>query len=270
MCQPAAPIDMNPRSMLCQSVSRVPPPPSGSSSQRMSCPPPAEFEQLGRVGPLHLGLGYLRRRRPHGRELCGANGAEVPVRIERSRERLPNLGRRVGEVADENERPLLSLFSDLSARSGTRRVWLTAAHVFSFLSSVAPGHRRALTRSAGRERAMRRAPSAAPVSVDRGAAALQFVIPRTQPLAALAGAWRRTAATVEARARSRQRSAQTRAAGSRWPVCWAANQVSPPSGLPVASQRVERAEQSCAAQPCHAFRSQSIEAIFNLGTLGRN
>src|SRR3981081_1329179 len=110
------------------------------------------------------------------------------------RERLPNVFGTVGEVADENERPLLSIFSNLSARSGTRRVLLTAAHVFSFLSqrapspscpSVAPGHRRALTRSAGRERAMRRAPSAAPVSVDRGAAALQFVIPRTQPLAQL-------------------------------------------------------------------------------------
>src|SRR5713101_4731105 len=50
------------------------------------------------------------------------------------RERLPNPCRRVGEVADENERPLLSIFSDLSARSGTRRVLLTAAHVFSFLS----------------------------------------------------------------------------------------------------------------------------------------
>src|SRR5436309_15016156 len=64
MCQPAAPIDMNPRSMLCESVSRVPPPSGGSSSPRMSCPPPAEFEHLGRVGPLHLGLGYMRRRRP--------------------------------------------------------------------------------------------------------------------------------------------------------------------------------------------------------------
>src|SRR5437588_9354850 len=104
------------------------------------------------------------------------------------RERLPNVFGIVGEVADENERPLLSIFSNLSARSGTRRVLLTAAHVFSFLSqracspscrSVAPGHRRALTRSAGRERSMLRAPCAAPVSVDRGAAALQFVIPRT-------------------------------------------------------------------------------------------
>src|SRR5881227_3051039 len=103
------------------------------------------------------------------------------------RERLPNVFGIVGEVSDENERPLLSIFSNLSARSGTRRVLLTAAHVFSFLSqrapspscpSVAPGHRRALTRSAGRERAMLRAPSAAPVSVDTGAAALQFVIPR--------------------------------------------------------------------------------------------
>src|SRR2546427_430853 len=47
------------------------------------------------------------------------------------RERLPNLCRRVGEVADENERQLLSIFSNLSARSGTRRVWLTAVHDFS-------------------------------------------------------------------------------------------------------------------------------------------
>src|SRR5467141_1780845 len=47
MCQPAAPIDMNPRSMLCQSVSRVPPPPSGSSSQRMSAPPQVYSSALG-------------------------------------------------------------------------------------------------------------------------------------------------------------------------------------------------------------------------------
>src|SRR5262249_7726793 len=39
MCQPAAPHEMKPRSMLCQSVSRVPPTPSGSSFQRMCCPP---------------------------------------------------------------------------------------------------------------------------------------------------------------------------------------------------------------------------------------
>ena len=119
--------------------------PRAAASQRLQLPAdvlsaPVEFEHLGRVGPLHLGLGDERRRRPHRRELCGANGTEVPVRIERSpfaqmlgvRERLPDLCRRVGEVADENERPLLSIFSNLGARSGTRRVLLTAAHVFFF------------------------------------------------------------------------------------------------------------------------------------------
>src|SRR5207244_11613037 len=132
-------------------------------------PSSSEFAHPGRVGPLHLGLGYMRRRRPHCRELCGANGTEVPVRIERSpfaemlgvRERLPNVFGIVGEVADENERPLLSIFSNLSARSGTRRVLLTAAHVFSFLSqrapspscpSVARGHRRAFTSCTGWDR----------------------------------------------------------------------------------------------------------------------
>jgi hypothetical protein len=35
------------------------------------------------------------------------------------RERLPDLGRRVGEVADENERPLLSILSDIRAGRGT-------------------------------------------------------------------------------------------------------------------------------------------------------
>src|SRR5208283_2257155 len=47
MCQPAAPMEMNRRSMLCQSVSRVPPPPCGSSSQRMSCPPQLNSSTLG-------------------------------------------------------------------------------------------------------------------------------------------------------------------------------------------------------------------------------
>ena len=49
--------------------------------------PMGRFEHLGRVGPLHLGLVYMRRRRPHCRELCGANGTEVPVRIERAHSR---------------------------------------------------------------------------------------------------------------------------------------------------------------------------------------
>src|SRR5262245_15874862 len=47
MCQPAAPIEMKPRLMLCQSLSRVPLPASGSSSQRMSCPPQLNSSTLG-------------------------------------------------------------------------------------------------------------------------------------------------------------------------------------------------------------------------------
>src|SRR5438067_464533 len=142
MCQPAAPIDMNPRSMLCQSVSRVPPPPSGFSSQRMSAPPQVYSSALGASARFTwvsdtYGVGaptvesFAVPRAPRFRS--ESNGAHSR-RCLGVRERLPNLCRRMGQVADENERPLLSIFSDLSARSGTRRVLLTAEHVFSFLS----------------------------------------------------------------------------------------------------------------------------------------
>jgi len=47
MCHPAAPIEMKRRSMLCQSVSRVPPPPSDSSSQRKSFLPQLYSSALG-------------------------------------------------------------------------------------------------------------------------------------------------------------------------------------------------------------------------------
>src|SRR6185436_2219028 len=93
--------------------------PGAVHSQRLQFPAdilsaPVEFEHPGGVGPFHPGLGYERRRRPYGRQRCGAGRTEVPVRIERSpfaemlgvRERLPDLRRRVMELADENERPL--------------------------------------------------------------------------------------------------------------------------------------------------------------------
>src|SRR5882724_6874125 len=120
---------------------------SAAARQRLQLPAdvlsaPVEFEHLGRVGPLHLALGHKRRRRPHGRELRDANGTEVPVRIERSpfakmlgiRQRLPNRGGRLAEVADEAERPLLPILLDLGATSGPRRVLLSASHVFLALS----------------------------------------------------------------------------------------------------------------------------------------
>src|SRR4051812_7583238 len=96
--------------------------PGAAACQRLQFPAdvltaPAEFEQLGRVGALHPGLGYMRRRRSHCRELCGTNGAEVPIGIEGSPfaqmvgvgERLPDLCGSVVEVADENQRPLLAV-----------------------------------------------------------------------------------------------------------------------------------------------------------------
>src|SRR5947207_709870 len=50
--------------------------PGAAASQRLQFPadvlsPPVEFEHLGRVGPLPLGLGYSRRRRSRCRRLAG-------------------------------------------------------------------------------------------------------------------------------------------------------------------------------------------------------
>ncbi len=61
-----------------------------------------------------------------------------PVRIERSpltkllgvRQRLPDLRGRVPQFAHENERPLLSIFSDLRAKSVMRRIRLATTHLF--------------------------------------------------------------------------------------------------------------------------------------------
>src|SRR5205814_6882293 len=86
--------------------------PSAAGSQWLQFPAdvlsaPVEFEHLKRVGPRHVRFGYKRRRRSHCRKFRRSNGTEVPVRIERSpfaemlgiSERLPNLGRRVRQIA---------------------------------------------------------------------------------------------------------------------------------------------------------------------------
>src|SRR5256885_14750713 len=72
------PVDVGPQ---CQ--------PRAAASERLQFPPhvasaPVVFERPRRIGPLHLGLGDVRLRRSHGRELCSANGTEVSVGIERS------------------------------------------------------------------------------------------------------------------------------------------------------------------------------------------
>ena len=101
---------------------------------------PIELEHLGRVGALHVRLGDERLRRSDGGELHGAHGAQVAVGVERSPlaqvlgvgQRLPDLGRRVREVADENERPLVAVLLDLGAERGTGCVLFTVAHFFFF------------------------------------------------------------------------------------------------------------------------------------------
>src|SRR4051812_18373053 len=88
-----------------------------------------------------MALGYVRRRRACCCERRGADGTEVPVRIKRGPftkllgigERGPHLRRRVGEVTDENERPLISVLADFSAGRRTRRVLFMAVHFFCFL-----------------------------------------------------------------------------------------------------------------------------------------
>src|SRR5262245_46696221 len=97
--------------------------PGAAASRRLELPAdvlstPAEFEQPVRVCALHLSLGYMRGA--HRRELCATDRTEVPVGIERSPfaemlgvgERLPDLCWRVAELADENQGPLLPIFSN--------------------------------------------------------------------------------------------------------------------------------------------------------------
>ena len=214
--------------MLCHSVSRVPPP-SGSSSQRMSFPPQSYSSIFGASARLMRVSETCGVGAPTVESFAVPDGAEVAVGIERRPlaqmlgvgERLPDPGRRVAELADEHERPLVSVFSDLGAGGGARRVLLTAAHVFFLLAFRGRWRLRHPVQVSLQGVDVRRpeAPEGHEpgvelhqrlrLSADRGAAALPCATPRTRPRAAPAGAWRRPAATCEAHARSRRPSART-------------------------------------------------------------
>src|SRR6059036_1544072 len=93
MCHPAAPIEMKRRSMLVHRVRRVPPP-KASSFHRMSKPPQLYSSTVGasaRVTVVSV--------------TCG-----------------------VGQVSDENERPLVSVLSDLRPAGRTRCILLAIGH----------------------------------------------------------------------------------------------------------------------------------------------
>src|SRR6266436_1794634 len=99
---------------------------------------PVVLKHLGSVGSRHCCFGNLRLGRSHRGELHrGSNRAQAPIDVERRPlaqmrwvgKRLPDFFRRVGQFSDENERPLLAVFSYLRPPGGTRCVLLEIGHL---------------------------------------------------------------------------------------------------------------------------------------------
>src|SRR5579875_3910433 len=116
MCHPAAPHEMKRRSILCQSVRRVPLP-NGSSSHRMS-PYSSTSGASARVTLVLIGV----EGRPLA-ELC------------RLGQRLPDFFRWVTQFSRENQRPFLSILSDLRPAGRTRHVLVVIGHLLLLTSA---------------------------------------------------------------------------------------------------------------------------------------
>src|SRR5213078_563122 len=98
-----------------------------AAAKRFELPPdieatPVVLERPGSVGPRHCCFGNMGRGRSHGGELHpGSRGTQVPIGVERRPfgqlrwigQRLPDHGRRMTELSDENERPFLSILLNL-------------------------------------------------------------------------------------------------------------------------------------------------------------
>ena len=175
-CAAAAPIEMKRRSMLCQSVSRVPLPASGSSSQRMSCPPQLYSSSLGasacftRVS-VTCGVGVPTVESvavpTAARFRSASNGAHsrrCSGSVSAFQTFAGGCGARGRARASTSPHPF-----EPRRRCGARRVLFTAGHVVSFPSQMrpvpfapgaAPAHRRAVTRRGGTEPATHRLPAA--------------------------------------------------------------------------------------------------------------
>jgi hypothetical protein len=113
-----------------------------AAAERRQFPPevaatPAIFEQRRRLGLLHGALGDLRRRRPGRRELHRTHDGQVPISVKRRPfgqvcrigQRLPHDRRRVTELSDKDERPLLSVLLYVRPAGGTRCILLAIAHL---------------------------------------------------------------------------------------------------------------------------------------------
>src|SRR5260370_42454895 len=102
---------------------------------------PLVFEELCGLGAGYLRLGDYRGRSSDRCENNGTDRGEASIGVEWRpltelrwvRQRLPHLRRRMAQLPDENECPLLPILASLGARRPTRLVVVPAAHRF-FLS----------------------------------------------------------------------------------------------------------------------------------------
>src|SRR5881398_1546875 len=223
MCHPAAPIEMNRRSMLCHSVRRVPPP-KASSSHRISLPPQLYSSTLGASARVTVVS-----------ETCGV-GAPTVV----SFTVVPTVPRLRSASNGAHSRSCSGSVSACQTFSGEWRSSLTRMSVhfspsfrtcaplagpgaycsrsvtvfslYSFsLALIDPcgrggvrEHLRARTRTDGTEPARHRSPEVVQVSVGRDGAVRPPWIRRNRPRATPAGALTQSAAAYEADARSLQ------------------------------------------------------------------
>src|SRR5438128_9556578 len=232
MCHPAAPIEMKRRSMLCQSVRRVPPP-KASSSHRISKPPQLYSSALGasaRVTVVSV--------------TCGVGAPTVVSFTVPTVPRLPSASKGAHSRRCAGSVSACQTFSGEWRSSLTRmsvhfspsfRTWAPLAGpgvycsrsvIFFSLSSFSlvwidpcgrGGVREHLcerTRTDGTEPARHPPPEVVQVSVGRDGAVRPQWIPRNRPRAALAGALTRSAAAYEVDARSLQPTVGTRPGGS--------------------------------------------------------
>src|SRR6266436_6016217 len=98
---------------------------------------PVVLKHLGSVGSRHCCFGNLRLGRSHRGELHrGSNRTQAPIGVEgrpltqmrRVGKRLPDFLRRVAQLSDKNECPLLSVLSHLRPAGRTRCVLLALGH----------------------------------------------------------------------------------------------------------------------------------------------
>src|SRR5438270_6257340 len=101
---------------------------------------PVVLKHLGSVGSRHCCFGNLRRGRSHGGELHrGSKRTQAPIgfkgsplaQMRRVGKRLPDFFRRVAQLSDENESPLLSVLSYLRSAGRTRCILLAIGHLSS-------------------------------------------------------------------------------------------------------------------------------------------